>query len=167
MRIMRKTIIAAVILFPLAFIFGVVFQKLYLRARTQYVSPCTVTEHRTLYKALRGGDLVNVRGFLYGGEALYLADKDLNGCGDSVIGIEIPEDGKLAFESQNLIRELRRLSGQEQVARAEFEVIGTLAENERDCFASHYVIRVQQILPVSSLELVDSSVLANELIGAR
>ena len=166
---MRKAIIAAVILFPLAFILGVAFQKLYLRARTQYVSPCTVTEYRTLYKALRGNDLVNVRGFLYGGEVLYLADKDLNGCGDSVIGIKIPEDGKIAFESQNLIRELRRLSGKERVARAGFEVIGTLTENERDCFAARYVIRVQQILPVGSPspEVVSSSALANELQGTR
>jgi hypothetical protein len=78
-------------------------------------------------KALRGGELVNVRGLLYGGEVLYLADKDLNGCGDSVIGIEIPVDGKIASESEVLIRKLRRLSGKEGVARAEFEVIGTMA----------------------------------------
>ena len=99
----------------------------------------------------------------------HVADKDLNGCGDSVIGIKIPEDGKIAFESQNLIRELRRLSGKERVARAGFEVIGTLTENERDCFAARYVIRVQQILPVGSPspEVVSSSALANELQGTR
>src|SRR5688500_9746630 len=98
-RTMRKTIIAAVIIFPLAFMSGVVFQKRYLRSLARYVSPCTVTEYRTLYKTLRGSDTVNVRGFLYGGEVLYLADKELSGCGDSIIGIEIPEDGKLAYES--------------------------------------------------------------------
>jgi hypothetical protein len=164
---MRRTIIAAAMLFPLAFIFGVIFQKLYLRSLAQYVSPCTVTEHRTIYKALRGSDLVNVRGLLYGGQTLYLADKDLGGCGESVIGIEIPVDGKMAFESQDLIRELHRLSGKEQVARAEVEVIGTLFERERDCFASRYVIKVQQLLPVGSPEVVGSSDLANELKGAR
>ena len=166
---MRRTILAAAILFPLAFVCGVTLQKLYRRFLTQYVSPCTVTEHRTIYKALRGNDLVNVRGLLYGGEVLYLADKDLNGCGDSVIGIELFEDDKIAFESQALIRELRRLSGNERVARAEFEVIGRLAENERDCFASRHVIRVQQILPVGSPspEIVDSPALANELKRMR
>ena len=166
---MRKTILAAAILFPLAFIFGVTSQKLHRRSLAQYVSPCTFTAHHTIYNALRGNDLVNVRGFLYGGEVLYLADKDLNGCGDSVLGVEFPEDGKIAFESQNLIRELRRLSGKGRVARAEFEVIGTLTENERDCFAARYVIRAQQILPVGSLspEVVDSSALADELKGSR
>jgi hypothetical protein len=164
---MRRTIIAAVILFPLAFLFGVVLQRLYPRALARYVSPCAVTEHRAVYKTLRGSDLVNVRGFLYGGEALYLADKDLNGCGGSVIGVEIPEDGKIALESQNLIRELRRLSVEGRVARAEFEVIGDLTVNERDCFTSRYAIRVQQILPVGSPELVDSSALSVKLKGAR
>jgi hypothetical protein len=164
---MRRTIIAAAILFPLAFMSGLAFQRLYLRSLARYVSPCTVTEHRALYKSLRGSDLVNVRGLLYGGEALYLADKDLNGCGGSVVGIEIPEDGKIAFESQNLIRELRRLSAEGRLARAEFEVIGNLTENERDCFAPRYVIRVQQILPVGPTELIDSNALSNELRGAR
>ncbi|HEX8352812.1 MAG TPA: hypothetical protein VF611_07935 [Pyrinomonadaceae bacterium] len=164
---MRRTITAAAIVLPLAFAVGVVFQRLYLRSLARYVSPCTVTEYRTIYKTLRGGSLVNVRGFLYGGEVLYLADKDLNGCGESVIGIEIPEDGKIAFESQNLIRELRRLSGNEKVARAEFEVIGALAEREQGGFASHYVIKVEQILPAGPPEVVDSSVLANELKAAR
>src|SRR5215204_4621213 len=135
MRTMRKTIIAAVIIFPLAFISGVVFQKRYVRSFAQYVSPCTVTKYRTLYKTLRGSNYVNVRGYVYGGEVLYLTDKELNGCGDSDIGIEIPADGKIAFESLALMSELRRLSGKEKVARAEFEVIGTLAEREHDCFA--------------------------------
>ena len=164
---MRRTIIAAAILFPLAFVLGLVFQRLYPRALAQYVSPCTVTEHRAVYKTLRGSDLVNVRGFLYGGEALYLADKDVDGCGTGVIGVEIPEDGKIALESQSLIRELRRLSVGGRVARAEFEVIGELNENERDGSASRYAIRVQQILPVGPTELVDSSALSDELKGAR
>ncbi|HEX8557399.1 MAG TPA: hypothetical protein VF668_04825 [Pyrinomonadaceae bacterium] len=160
---MRKTIIAAVILFPTAFMFGVAFQKLYLRSLARYVSPCTVTGRRAIYKTLRGSSLVNVRGFLYGGEVLYLADKDLNGCDESVIGIEIPEDGKIAYESQALIRGLRRLSGKEGRARAEVEVIGELAERGRDCFASRYVIRVQQILPAGPPEMVGPSVLEGEL----
>lgn len=164
---MRRTIIAAVIIFPLAFVSGVVFQKRYRRALIQHVSPCTVTDYRALYKTLRGDDTVNVRGFLYGGEVLYLADKDLNGCGESVIGIDVPEDGKIAFESQALMRELRRLSGQGKVARAEFEVIGALVERERDGFASRYVIKVRQILPAGSLEVVDSSGLARELKEPR
>jgi len=164
---MRKTILAAAILFPPAFIFGVVCQKLCLRSLAQDVSPCAVTEHRAMYKTLRGSGIVNVRGLLYGGEVLYLADKDLNGCGESVIGIEVPEDGKIAFESQDLIGELRRLSGTGKVARAEFEVIGTLAERDRDRFASRYVIRVIQILPVGSVEVIDSSELAIKLKGAR
>jgi hypothetical protein len=164
---MRRTIIAAAILFPLAFVTGLVFQRLYPRALAQYVSPCTVTEHRAVYKTLRGSDLVNVRGFIYGGETLYLADKDLGGCGGSVIGVEIPEDGKIALESESLMRELRRLSVGGRVARAEFEVVGNLTENGRDGSASRYTIRVQQILPVGPTELVDSSVLSNALKGAR
>lgn len=41
---MREAFIAAVVLFPLAFMLGVVLQKLHLRARTQYVSPCLAHE---------------------------------------------------------------------------------------------------------------------------
>jgi hypothetical protein len=166
MRTLRKSIFAAVIIFPLAFVGGVIFQKRYVGSFAQYVSPCTITQYRTLYKTLRGSDTVNVRGFLYGGEAPYLADKELNGCDDSIIGIEIPEGGKIAFESQDLMRELRRLSGEANVARAEFEVIGTLAERGH-CFASRYVIRVEQILPVGPLEVVDLSDMVRELKAAK
>jgi len=164
---MRKTIVAAVIIFPLAFIFGVVVQESYVRALAQYVSPCTVTKHRSLYKTLRRSDIVSVRGFLYGGEVLYLADKELSSCGENVVGVEVPEDGKIAFESQALIIELRRLSVSGKVARAEFEVIGILGERERECFASQYVIKVQQIFPVGPVEIVDSSGLAQELKTVR
>ncbi len=163
---MRKIIIFA-LLFPLAFISGVIIQRRYVRSLAQYVSPCTVTEYRALYKTLRGSDFVNVRGFLYGGEVLYLADEESNGCGESIIGLDIPEDGKIAYASQNLITEIRRLTDKEKVAKAEFEVIGTLTERERNCFGSRYVIKVQQILPAGPLEVVDSSVLAERLKAAR
>ena len=167
MRTMRKIIIAVVIIFPLTFISGVIARKQYVRSLARFVAPCTVTKYRALYRTLRGTDTVNVRGFVYGGEVLYLADKDLKGCGDSVVGLEIPEDGKTAFESQALIRELRRLSGPEKVARAEFEVVGDLAERGRSGYASRYFIKVRQILPAGPLEVVDSADLAKELTGAR
>lgn len=160
---MKKKMAAAALILPLTFVFGLLFQKAFVRATRSYVSPCTVTGYRAAYKILRGSDFVNVRGLLYGGDALYLGDGDLARCDGSLIGLDLPEDAKIAFESQKLIRDLRRHSGGGKVARAEVEVIGVLEKNRGGRFATPYVIKVHQILPAGSPEIVDSSDFADGL----
>ncbi len=160
---MKKKMYAAALILPLCFVFGLVLQRVVVRTMKGYVSPCTVTGYHAVYKTLRGSDLVNVRGFLYGGDALYLGDGNLAKCDESLISLDLPQDAKIAVESERLIRDLRRHSGGGKVARAEVELIGVMEKTERGRFATPYVIKVRQILPAGSPEIVDSSDFTNEL----
>lgn len=164
---MKKKVFAAAVLLPLTFVFGLMFQRVFVRWRTGYVPPCTVTEYRAIYKILRGSDFVNVRGFLYGGDALYLGDGDLAKCDESLIGVDLHEDAKIAAESERLIRDLRLHSGGGKVARAEVEIVGVLEKTQRGPFATPYVIKVHQILPAGAPQVVDASEIADRLKDSR
>ncbi len=170
MRNLKTKIFLAGTTFTLAFAFGIAAWK------SQPLSLCTVTEYRSRYQSLKGNNYVNLKGYLYGGETLSFGDIKLNGCEGSGAEVVLADEGKLSYESQHLIRELRRQTNISKVrgsdheskfARAEVELIGTLSEREQYCFTSRYILTAVQITPIGSLEVVDSSTLAKEIQEAR
>lgn len=167
MQITKTKIVVAVVAFTLAFTLGVWLMKSYPRLVSQSVSLCTVTKHRSLYRNLRGSNIVNLKGNLYGGKILSFGDANLKGCEGSMAEVVLADEGKLSFESQDLIRELRLKTNDDQIARAEVELIGTLEERRWHCFSAKYVVTAVQITPTGSLEVIDASTLASEMQEAR
>ena len=170
MRNLKTKILVAGTAFTLAFAFGVFAWK------RQPLSLCAVTEYRSRYQPLKGDNYVNLKGYLYGGKLLSFGDTKLNGCEGSAAEVVLTDESKLNSESQELIRELNRKTYISEVrgsdeenkyARAEVELIGTLSEREQYCFTSRYVITAIEIKPTGSLEVIDGSALAKEIIEPR
>lgn len=170
MRKLKTKILAAGTAFALAFAFGVSAWK------QQPLSLCTATEYRLRYQPLKGDNYVNLKGYLYGGKFLSFGDTKLNACEGSAAEVVLADEGKLTTESRELIRELNRQTYISEVrgsdeenkyARAEVQLIGMLSEREQYCFTSRYVITALEITPTGSVEVIDSSTLANEFKESR
>jgi hypothetical protein len=154
---MNRRTIAGLLALPVAFSLGIALQKQYHRLVAQPVSVCMLTEHPSLYRMLRGDDLVTAKGFLYGGKVFSLAGPDVNDCNDSIVGLDLKEEDK-PFSSdriQGLFSALHRQTDDNKAPRVGVELVGWLNRNERDCFTSRYVIKVSSLRPISSLEVVE------------
>jgi hypothetical protein len=168
MRNLQIKILVAVTAFTFAFAFGTLLQKCYPRLFRQPVSLCTVTKYRSVYQTLRGNDIVTLKGYLYGGEFFSFGDIEPNACEYSGAEVEVDEQKNKAFsEMHDLLNELRTSRNNEEFSRVEVEIVGRLKEREHYCFTSRYVIEVDAISPVSSLEVVDAANLFRKTEDAR
>ncbi len=167
MQLTKLKIIAGIIIFAVTFVCGVSLTRFYSSLFLQSVSLCTVTKYHTVYRTLRGNNWVNLKGYLYGGKILTFGDVKLNSCEDSVAEVVVVAEEKMGDDIQNLLSELRQKTNDDQIARVEVELIGTLKERQWHCFSSKYVIEAVPISPTGSLEVVDVSALVKEMQEAR
>ena len=168
MRNLKIKILVAVTAFTLTFAFGIFLQKRYPRLFWQPVSLCTVTKYRSIYQTLRGNDIVTLKGYLYGGKVFTFGDAELNGCEYSAAEVEVDEQRNKAFsEMHDLLNELRAPRSDEEFSRVEVEIIGRLKERQHYCFTSRYVIEVDAISPVGSIEVVKATDLFRKTEDAR
>jgi hypothetical protein len=165
---LKIKILVAITAFSFAFTIGIFTQKRYPRLFRQPVSLCAATNSRSIYQTLRGNDTFTLRGYLYGGKVYGFGDADLKACENSTAEVDIDEQKNKAFYNMHdLLGELRVPRSHEEFPRVEVEIIGRLRERQNYCFTSRYVIEVDAISPLGSIEVVNAADLFSQAVNAQ
>ena len=167
-KIKTKNLVAVTI-FILTFAIGVgfaflhVLQKYSTRPLTQPTSICATTQNRSFPPKSENTKYVHLVGNLYGKDFFHFTDVKRNACEDDYAELVFADEQKLSVESQNLLREISRLTDEENTARAKVEIVGILEERTiLGITQSRFVLTAIQITPTGSLEILDRSALVKE-----
>lgn len=166
-RIKNKVYVTAIVsVLTFGFGIGIVFLTF---QNTKPTSLCAAIKNNLSQLNSKGRTNIHLKGYLTGGgEFLSFSDVNRNDCEDSYADIVITDKGKLSNEAQTIIEKMSHLTNENNLARVKVEIVGTLEEQPVLCvICSRYFIRAIQIMPETSIQVIDHSALAKEARESR